>query len=367
MCKHLATIVLAAAAVQGVAFAQGAPASNPRQMVLSLSKSGSLDLIDPGALKVIARIPAGGNPHEVIATPDGRRAYVSNYGNGTLNTITVVDLVARKPLATVNLGPIYGPHGLTFVGNRLWFTAEREKLIGRLAPDNSIEWELGTGQIGTHMLWVSEDGKSIVTVNVGSGTLSLITPYALPAYLEATPSSKYGTPVKRGTTGDAISDWQQSVIKVGTNPEGFDVLKDRQGHPAYIWAVNALEGTVSVIDVAAQRVAETIPAGLKSASRLRLTPDGRYALVAGEEMSYVAVLDVGARKLLKKIPVGTGGAAGIVMDPSGRKAYVSCSSDNKVAVIDLASLSVTGEIKTDEAPDGIAWANLDGKGTGVSP
>jgi len=52
------------------------------------------------------------------------------------------------------------------------------------------------------------------------------------------------------------------------------------------------------------------------------------------------------------------------MDPSGRKAYVSCSADNKVAVIDLASLSVTGEIKTDEAPDGIAWANLDGTGTG---
>ena len=59
-------------------------------------------------------------------------------------------------------------------------------------------------------------------------------------------------------------------------------------------------------NAATQRVAETIPAGLKSASRLRLTRDGRYALVAGEEMSYVAVLDVSARKVLKKIPVGTG-------------------------------------------------------------
>jgi YVTN family beta-propeller protein len=71
--------------------------------------------------------------------------------------------------------------------------------------------------------------------------------------------------------------------------------------------------------------------------------------------------------VLKKIPIGTGGAAGIVMDPSGGKAYVSCSADNKVAVIDLASLSVTGNIQTDEAPDGIAWANLDGTGGGVSP
>src|SRR5476651_2668127 len=96
MRKHLATIVLAAAAVPGGAFAQAAPATNPHQMVLSLTKVGQLDLIDPGTLKVIARIPVGGNPHEVIASADGRRAYVSNYGNGTLNTITVVDLVARK-------------------------------------------------------------------------------------------------------------------------------------------------------------------------------------------------------------------------------------------------------------------------------
>src|SRR5581483_5671951 len=96
LCTQLATIVLASAVVGGAAFAQGA--GTPHQMVLSLSKAGPLDLIDPATLKVIARIPVGGNPHEVIATPDGRRAYVSNYGNGTLNTITVVDLIARKPL-----------------------------------------------------------------------------------------------------------------------------------------------------------------------------------------------------------------------------------------------------------------------------
>src|SRR5581483_893755 len=214
---------------------------------------------------------------------------------------------------------------------------------------------------------VAEDAKAIVTVNVGSGTISMITPYKLPKYLEATPSSKYGSPQKRGTTGDAISDWQETVIKVGTNPEGFDVLKDSQGHPAFVWAANALEGSVSVIDAATQRVVETIPAGLKSASRLRFTLDGRYALIAGEEMNTVAVLDVSARKLLKKIPIDGMGAAGIVMDPSGKKAYVSCSAANEVAVIDLSTLSVIGAIKTDEAPDGIAWANLDGTGTGVSP
>jgi DNA-binding beta-propeller fold protein YncE len=89
-------------------------------------------------------------------------------------------------------------------------------------------------------------------------------------------------------------------------------------------------------------------------------------LISGETMPYVAVLDVATRKVIKKIPIGTGGA-GILMAPYGLTAYVSCPPDNKVVAINLRSLTVTGTIETDKEPDGIAWANLGGTGTGVSP
>ena len=100
----------------------------PQNTVLILSKdNGTLAIVDASTLKVVARVPVGVNPHEVTASQDGSRAYVSNYGNGSQNTITVVDLPNQKRLETVDLGPLYGPHGLTYVGGYLWFTAEREK------------------------------------------------------------------------------------------------------------------------------------------------------------------------------------------------------------------------------------------------
>ena len=47
--------------------------------LLVLSKRDhTLAVVDPGSLKVTARVPVGDDPHEVIATADGTRAYVSH-------------------------------------------------------------------------------------------------------------------------------------------------------------------------------------------------------------------------------------------------------------------------------------------------
>ncbi len=37
-------------------------------------------IVDPATLKSIARVPVGPDPCEVIASADGRTAYVSGYG-----------------------------------------------------------------------------------------------------------------------------------------------------------------------------------------------------------------------------------------------------------------------------------------------
>jgi len=79
-------------------------------------------------------MPVGNDPHEVIASSDGKLAYVSNYGSGAFNTLAVVDLVAHKTLTSVDLGALRGPHGLDFVGEKVWFTAEAAKAIGSYDP-----------------------------------------------------------------------------------------------------------------------------------------------------------------------------------------------------------------------------------------
>ena len=109
--------------------------STPSSTLLVLSKGDlTLATVDPTTLKVLGRVPSGPDPHEVIASTDGRMAYISNYGGGSFTTITPVDLVAQKALEPIQLGALRGPHGLVFVGGKLWFTAEGSKVIGRYDP-----------------------------------------------------------------------------------------------------------------------------------------------------------------------------------------------------------------------------------------
>src|SRR5246500_2857552 len=144
--------------------------------LLVLSKHDhTLAIVDPSTLQVTAKIPVGNDPHEVIASTDGSTAYVSNYGFGAYNTLAVLDLIGRRALPSIDLGPLRGPHGLTFVGGKTWFTAEAAKAIGRYDPaTRKVEWILGTGQNRTHMIYVSDDQQRIITTNVSSGTVSLI-------------------------------------------------------------------------------------------------------------------------------------------------------------------------------------------------
>src|SRR5229473_2367664 len=138
-----AAVLLAACVVTAVPRAQTQPSAS----LLVLAKSDQmLAIVDPVTLKVLGRVPSGPDPHEVVASTDGRVAYISNY-NGGGNIITVADLVAIKALPPIDLGPLRAPHGLTFIGGKLWFTAEGAKVIGSYDPTTSkIDWVLGTGQ-----------------------------------------------------------------------------------------------------------------------------------------------------------------------------------------------------------------------------
>src|SRR5215475_14249476 len=150
--------------------------STPKEALLALSKQDhTLAIVDPASLKVVAKVAVGNDPHEVIASADGKTAYVSNYGFGAFNTLAVIDLIAQRPLTPVDLGALRGPHGLTFVGGKTWFTAEGAKAIGSYDPaTKKIDWILGTGQNRTHMIFVANDLQRIYTTNVSSGTVSII-------------------------------------------------------------------------------------------------------------------------------------------------------------------------------------------------
>jgi len=117
--------------------AESVAQSTPARSLLALSKTDhTLAIIDPVTLKVIARVPVGSDPHEVISSADGKTAYVTIYGGGSFHELNVIDLIAQKPLPNIDTRPLIGPHGLTFADGKVWFTAEGSKSVGRFDPAN---------------------------------------------------------------------------------------------------------------------------------------------------------------------------------------------------------------------------------------
>ncbi|HLY18162.1 MAG TPA: hypothetical protein VKR61_13110 [Bryobacteraceae bacterium] len=322
------------------ALAQSRATPSPALLVLS-KRDRTLAIVDPATLQVVARMPSGPDPHEVEASTDGKLAYISNYGFGAYNSITVVDLAAQKTLRAIDLGPLRGPHGLDYVAGKLFFTAEANKVFGSYDPGaGQVDWIMGTGQDRTHMVTVWKDLSRIVTTNVSSATLSIFEKSAPAGPGGPRPGGPPPTP-----------QWTQTVIAVGRGSEGFDVAPGG----AQIWVANAQDGTVSVVDVAAKKVVATLSANVRGANRLKFTPDGRLVLISTLGGPDLTVLDAATRHELKRVPLGTG-AAGIQMEPDGSRGFVACTPDNYVAVIDLKSLSVTAHIDAGPQPDGMAWA-----------
>jgi YVTN family beta-propeller protein len=323
--------------------------STPQRMLLALSKrEHMLAILDPATLQVIGRAPVGPDPHEVIASSDGKTAYVSIYGGGRYHALSVIDLVDKKALPDIDTGALNGPHGLAFVGGKLWFTAEGAKAIASYDPAiTKIDWIMGTGQNRTHMIYVTPDEKQIYTTNISSATVSILEKVTLPPM---GPPPGMRPPPPGG--GQARTDWNQTVIAVGKGDEGFDVSPD--GHE--LWTANAQDGTLSVIDLESRKVTATLDAKTFGANRLKFTPDGKLVLISSLGDGDLVIYQAASRKRFKSVHIGHG-AAGILMDPEGKRAFIACSPDNYVAVLDLKTLEVTSHIDVGGEPDGLAWAN----------
>ncbi|MCI4370601.1 MAG: YncE family protein, partial [Thermoplasmata archaeon] len=259
------------------------------------------------------------------------------------------------------LGALRGPHGLAYVGGKVWFTAEGAKVVGSYDPEKrTIDWALGTGQDRTHMLLVSPDLKQVITTNVSSGTISFLEKVARPAREpgpppgappgpppgDRRPPPPFGPPGQMGPS----DNWEQTLVPVGSGTEGFDI-SPKGGE---LWAADAQDGSIAIVDVATKKVVQRLDAKLQGANRLKFSPDGKWVLVSSLRGGDLTVFDAATRSESKRIPIGHG-AAGIVVQPGSTRAYVACSPDGYVAVVDLASMTVIGKIPAGTEPDGLAW------------
>jgi YVTN family beta-propeller protein len=305
-----------------------AHAARPRLLLVGNKAEDTLSFVDADTRQVLATTTTGRGPHEVAATPDGRKAFVANY-EGAGDSISVIDVEARKELRRIPTDPYRQPHGLAVSsdGRTLYATCEQNRAVIELdVATEKITRHFDTGQSVTHMIALTPDGKRAYTANIGSGTSS-------PINLE---TGTVGTPIPTGPGCEGIA----------ATPDG-----------RFVWTANNAAGTLSVIDTHTDKVVETIPCpGFPI--RVKFTRDGARALVSRAVSNDLAVYNAVTRKLIKHVPTGST-PVGLLIDPDGKRAYIANTAADRVSILDLQTLKITGEITAGKTPDGLAFAAPD--------
>jgi YVTN family beta-propeller protein len=294
----------------------------------------ALGIVDPVTNRQVASIPVGGvTGHEVIASPDGTRAYVPIYGNAGVGrpgsdgqTMAVIDLASRSVVETFDFGhgvrphhPLFGPKdGLLYV------TAELDDAVSVIDPKTlKVVGSVPTGKPESHMLAITRDGKRGYTANVGSGTVSALD-------LE-----------KRTTL--AVIPVSKVVQRISLSVDDRLAFTSDQSEPRLV-----------AISTATNTIERTLPLpapGYGTAT----TEDGRWLVVPMPKANQVAVVDLRDWRVAHVIDVPKAPQEALVR-PDGKIAYVSCDASGQVAAIRTSDWKGETLRTAGKYADGLAWA-----------
>jgi YVTN family beta-propeller protein len=313
-----------------------ANAADAKGSVLLVANQGGRDLsiMDPVSEQQIATVPEGGvTGHEVIASPDGRTAFVPMYGNSGVGkpgtdgrNMVVIDIASRKVIGDVDFGHGVRPHCPKFnpKDGMLYVTTELDNSVTIIDPKTlKIVGSVPTGQAESHMLAISSDGRRGYTANVGPGTVSVL---------------------------DLENRKTITVIPISRTTQRISITPDN----SMVFTADQTKPQLAVIDTATNQVKSWIPIPAPGYGTAP-THDGRWLLVAVPAANTVAVVDLHTLKVVRTIDVPKAPQE-ILVRPDGKVAYVSCNASAKVAAIDLSNWTVTKLMDAGKLADGLAWA-----------
>lgn len=323
------------------------------------SPSGPLVLVTPKDMAMSPRSfdgaagfpsPAGNGsvavgflPEGVAATPDGRRVFVANGGDGT---VSMININSRTILATTGVlpggGALSGGIAISPDGRRLYAdyyeTASGERGLTVLhGTTNAVlrSIPLAAAQasprpVNPGGVAVSPDGALVMVANNVDG------------------GAFYGV--------DAASGQIVATVAQGTGSVPTGVAMSPDARRAYL----LFSGTNSlkVFDIATKSVIATVSLALAPTS-LALSPDGERAYVTSATAGTITVIDT-AGNLSAATWNGFSGPAGIAISPDGSRIYVANRLANAVSVVRVADSVVESIVPTGTDPVGIAMAP-DGK------
>ncbi len=304
------------------------PAAGLRGTMIVLNKSShDASFIDLGSGQLLATLPTGRGPHELVVSDDGRWAIGTDYSGG--NSLTVFDVENLRVARTIDLSDYPRPHGILFLPGQqeVIVTSEAsETLVIVNYLSGEIIRSIATGQNGSHMLAVSEDGAVAYTSNMGSNSVSVI---------------------------DVVNGELISTVDVPDRPEAITTNKSG----SEIWVGSNDEEVVSVISAESGTTIRQW-SGFEWPYRILLTDDESYAVVPDMGTELLRFFDVASGEELGALNFQGSSPQGVILYEDDRSLLISLSGANKVMAIDIESRKILGEYATGSSPDGIGISPL---------
>ena len=262
----------------------GPPAGDPK------GRPGVWPSSIPSPARSSPPCPEGGvTGHEVIASPDGRLAYVPIYGNSGVGKPGTDGTQPRrhrhrraKGRRQPRLRPRRPPaHAHSSDPKTACSTSppSSTSAITLIDPKTlKIVGSIPTGQPESHMLALSHDGRRGYTANVGPGTVSVL---------------------------DIQARKTLTIIPISANTQRISISNDDR----WVFTADQTKPRLAVIDTATNQVKNWIPLdgfGYGSAP----TPDGRWLLIAIPDKNKVAVIDLKTMQVARSVSVGEYSAGG---------------------------------------------------------
>jgi YVTN family beta-propeller protein len=275
---------------------------------------GSLSVIDATRNAVVATVPLHSRPYQISVDSAGRRGYIANAGS---NTVSVIDLLNRRELATVGTGEEPGlarisPDGRTLVvSNRKAGSVSLYNVTDAPAPQLRATFDGCTG--ATDIAITPRDRtqpstKAFIACSGSDAVLGVALAQAPDGWAARQDSS-------------ATSDHVLARLKVGKTPVQLAVKPDG----GEIFVSNFGSGTISEISTWTNEVGGTYPIGMQPS----------HGLVAGDD-STLWVANFGGESL-SIYSIDDGRITGSVRTGSGPDVMAMSSDEHLLLAADARS------------------------------
>jgi YVTN family beta-propeller protein len=219
------------------------------EVYVSNEDSGTVSVIDRSSLRVVDTIPVGAKPHHMDVSPDGRIVYVALFGG---NHVAYVDTRTHTSTTYVSGPPGSRTHApdVSLDGRTLYLTNADTNVVQAL--DARTGAPLWAAQVGTNPSEVLADGHQVAYVSIrNEDKLQLLD---LDTHL--------------------VSDGPL----VGDMP---DTLTFGDAGHALVVALRGTPGQVSLVDLdSPELTVRSVPVGGTSTGHQDMSAGGRYAFVA---------------------------------------------------------------------------------------